>query len=240
MALGVSRPIPGSAKASLPAPPLPPAPRVFGNFCSFLPSQNRLQNQALKRLAKVAKWSPNGCPNRHQNLTKCMPDPSKSRSRTGLRTKRPQTLKMHTVVHFGMIFQGPRLAKCLSKHLPKSSQTAKHAIKSRAGKHMKTHAEKSRSSFQKYPKREPISEPCAVFFMSFRVWVRLLPPSWHPRWPRSTKACQNHQKTHLEHAKLVKKRTLQDHVSGGPEPDNSCPWLFFFLAPLAHQPQPEQ
>ena len=95
------------------------------------------------------------------------------------------------------------------------------------------------SSIQKHAKREPISEPWAVFFVSFRVWVRLLPPSWHPRWPRSTKACQNHQKTHLEHAKLVKKRTLQDHVSGGPEPDNSCLLLFFFLAPLAHQPQPE-
>ena len=74
------------------------------------------------------------------------------------------------------------------------------------------------SSFQKHPKREPISEPGAAFFVSFRVWLRLLPPSWHPRWPRSTKACQNHQKTHVKHTKLVKKRTLRDHVSGGPEP----------------------
>ena len=92
------------------------------------------------------------------------------------------------------------------------------------------------SSIQTHAKREPISEPWAVFFVSFRVWVRLLPPSWHPRWPRSTKACQNHQKTHLEHAKLVKKRTLQDHVSGGPEPDNSCLLFFFFWLPWLTNP----
>ena len=46
--------------------------------------------------------------------------------------------------------------------------------------------------------------------------------------------------THLKHPTLENKRTLQDHVSGGPEPDNSCLLLLFFLAPLAHQPQPEQ
>ena len=55
-----------------------------------------------------------------------------------------------------------------------------------------------------------------------------LPPGTQgPRWPRSTKACQNHQKTHLKHIKLIQKRTLQDHVSGGPEPANPC-LLFFF------------
>ena len=142
MALGVSRPIPGSAKASLPAPPLPPAPPAFGNFCSFLPSQNRLQNQTLKKLAKVANGAPMGAPIGTKTSQNACQTPSKSRSRTRLRTKRPQTLKMHTVVHFGMIFQGPRLTKCLPKHLPKSSQTAKHAIKSGPEKHMKTHAAK--------------------------------------------------------------------------------------------------
>ena len=118
--------------------------------------------------------------------------PSKNKSRNRLRTARVQTLKMHIVVHFGMIFKGPRLPKCLPKHLPKSHQTAKRAIKSGSEKHMKTHAEKNASSFEKHPKREPISEPWGVCFVSFRVWVRPLPPPWHPRWPRSTKAYQKY------------------------------------------------
>ena len=62
------------------------------------------------------------------------------------------------------------------------------------------------SSFQKHSKRKPISEPWAAFFMSFRVWVRLLPPSWHTRWPRSTKAYQNQPKSLLRHGQLVKNR----------------------------------
>ena len=40
--------------------------------------------------------------------------------------------------------------------------------------------------------------------MSFGVLVRLLPPSCHPRGPRSTKACQNHQKALLKHPELMK------------------------------------
>ena len=128
-----------------------------------------------------------------------------------------------------MTFQGPRLPKCLAEHLAKASQTAKHCIKSGPDKHMKTHAEKL--CFQ-LPKASQEGIHFQALGCLFHVIVRLgapPAPSWRLRWPRSTKACQNHIKKHLKHAEVVKKRILQDHV--GPESDNSCLLLFFSGSP---------
>jgi hypothetical protein len=73
--------------------------------------------------------------------------------------------------------------------------------------------------------------------VSFGVLVRLLPPSCHPRGPRSTKACQNHRKTQLKHLKTHKQRTLKEHASGGPESSTAL-LLFWFLRPATHNPTP--
>ena len=134
MALGVQNQFLDLPKANLLAPPVPPAPCNSLAFHSFLPSPNRLQNQALKKQAKVGKWSSNGCPNRHPNPQNVCRTPSNSRSRTGLRTKRVQTLKMHMVVHFGMILQGPRLTKMPTGTLPKIIPNCKTCYEKRTRK----------------------------------------------------------------------------------------------------------
>ena len=50
-----------------------------------------------------------------------------------------------------------------------------------------------------HPKREPISESWDAFFMSFCVWVRLLPPPLAPKRAQMKKntptSLQNHAET---------------------------------------------
>ena len=112
MALGVSNLFQDLAKASLAGPAPAAGPPISTNCCSFLSSQNRLQHQTLNKLLKVTKWSPDGCPNWHPNVTKCMSDPVQNQIPKQIPHQRgpnPETAYSYTLWHDFQRPQAPQM-----------------------------------------------------------------------------------------------------------------------------------
>ena len=81
--------------------------------------------------------------------------PSKSDSGNRLRSKRAQTMKMHIVVHFGMIFRGPSLPKSLVKCYPKSLFVDPNKPRSHSRRDLQNCMQKGAPFFQKLCKVTP-------------------------------------------------------------------------------------
>ena len=82
--------------------------------------------------------------------------PSGSSSRKRFRTEGVQSVKMHTVTHFGMICRGPGPSKNPPKSLPNPHPSAPNAEKSDAEKHSDKRFRNSDENLRKWdPKGHP-------------------------------------------------------------------------------------
>ena len=210
------------AKASLAGPAAAAGHPASQTFCCLSPSQNRLQNQALKKLAKVAKWSPNGCPCRHPNLTKCMPDPfQKQIPKQTPHQKGPNPGNVYgcTLWHD---FQGSKASQIPPKT---RAQSSKHAPDGTKNKMMPP-------ACKRIPKGSPFLSLGIPFSRHLASGCASCHPPGtqiHKRIPKST---QNTPETCNIHKKAYPLPCFCSGSCGLPRttrnvPDSSCLFLFF-------------
>ena len=133
--------------------------------------------------------------------------PSKSGSGNRLRSKRAQTLKLHIVVHFGMIFRCPSLPQSLPKQYPKSCFGDQNKPRSLSRRDLQNCMQKGIPFFQKlskkWPRRDPQRDPKSI---QNHTLEHRGPPSCSQQIPEMLRGgyttqigARNHQKTIPEH-----------------------------------------